>query len=54
MIQIKNATTGYGKADKAQVNKMVKLLVNIEKNKNSDDELDAIAIAITAMAYLKL
>lgn len=52
--QIKMATTGYGKADKNQVIKMVKLLVNIEKNKNSDDELDAIAIALTAMTHLKV
>ena len=33
--------------------KMVKILVEIEKNKTSDDELDAIAIALTAFAHLK-
>ena len=52
--QIKIATTGYGRANKAQIMKMVKILVNIEKNKTSDDELDAIAIALTAFAYTKL
>jgi crossover junction endodeoxyribonuclease RuvC len=51
--QIKIATTGYGKADKAQMIKMVKILVKIEKSKKSDDELDAIAIALTASACLR-
>ena len=51
--QIKIATTGYGKANKEQVMKMVKILVDIDKAKKSDDELDAIAIALTASAHLK-
>lgn len=51
--QIKMATTGYGKADKAQVIKMVKMLVKIDNNKKSDDELDAIAIALTAFAHIR-
>ncbi len=51
--QIKIATTGYGKSDKNQMIKMVKMLVNIDKNKTSDDELDAIAIAITGLAHLR-
>ena len=51
--QIKVATTGYGKSDKKQITKMVKMLVQIDKEKNSDDELDAIAIALTCSACLK-
>ncbi|MDQ5954367.1 MAG: crossover junction endodeoxyribonuclease RuvC [Patescibacteria group bacterium] len=51
--QIKMATTGYGKADKNQVIKMVKMLVKIDNDKKSDDELDAIAIALTAFAHIK-
>jgi crossover junction endodeoxyribonuclease RuvC len=51
--QIKIATTGYGKANKEQIMKMVKILVEIDKNKTSDDELDAIAIAITAFAHIR-
>lgn len=51
--QIKIATTGYGKANKEQVMKMVKVLVNIDNSKKSDDELDAIAIALTASAYMR-
>ena len=49
--QIKIAVTGYGRSDKTQINKMVKILVNIDKNKKSDDELDAIAIALTGFAH---
>lgn len=52
--QIKIATTGYGRADKTQIMKMVKILVEIDKLKTSDDELDAIAIALTAFAHLKI
>lgn len=51
--QIKIATTGYGKSDKTQIIKMVKMLVKIEQTKTSDDELDAIAIALTAFAYMR-
>lgn len=51
--QIKIATTGYGRSDKKQINRMVKMLVDIDESKASDDELDAIAIAITAFAHLK-
>jgi len=57
--QIKIAITGYGKANKEQVMKMVKILVEIDKPKpsrggqESDDEMDAIAIALTASAHLR-
>jgi crossover junction endodeoxyribonuclease RuvC len=51
--QIKIATTGYGRASKEQIIKMVRLLVDIDIKKKSDDELDAIAIALTAFAHLK-
>lgn len=51
--QIKIATTGYGASDKAQVMKMVKILVKIDNSKKSDDEMDAIAIALTAFAHIR-
>lgn len=51
--QIKLAITGYGKADKDQIKKMVKILVKIDDSISSDDELDAIAIALTAFAHIK-
>jgi crossover junction endodeoxyribonuclease RuvC len=49
--QIKMSIAGYGKADKKQVIKMVQMLVDIDQSKKSDDELDAIAIALTASAH---
>ena len=51
--QIKLSITGYGKADKKQVMKMVKMLVKLDESKKSDDELDAIAIALTVSAHKK-
>jgi len=51
--QIKIAITGYGKANKEQVMKMVKILINMDNTKKSDDELDAIAIALTAFACMR-
>lgn len=52
-LQIKMATTGYGRANKTQMMKMVKILIEINKDKTSDDELDAIAIALTAFAHVR-
>ena len=51
--QIKVAVTGYGKADKNMVMSMVYKLINIENPTNSDDELDAIAVGLTCLAYEK-
>jgi crossover junction endodeoxyribonuclease RuvC len=52
--QIKIATTGYGRANKDQIMKMVKILVDVDKMKTSDDELDAIAIALTAFTHIRI
>lgn len=46
-MQIKQAVTGYGKADKKQVQQMVKLLLNMREIPTPDDAADAIACAIT-------
>jgi len=46
-MQIKQAVTGYGKADKKQVQQMVKLLLHMEEIPRPDDAADAIACAIT-------
>jgi len=45
-LQVKTATTGYGRATKKQVQEMVKTLLNLEKIPRPDDAADAIAIAI--------
>jgi crossover junction endodeoxyribonuclease RuvC len=44
--EIKQAVVGYGSADKKQVQKMVKVLLNLEKIPNPDDAADALAVAI--------
>ena len=46
-MQIKQAVTGYGKADKKQVQQMVKLLLHMDQIPRPDDAADAIACAIT-------
>lgn len=48
--QIKNAVTGNGGADKAAVARMIPKLLVLTEKKRFDDELDAIAIGITALA----
>ncbi|MBQ0012021.1 MAG: crossover junction endodeoxyribonuclease RuvC [Clostridiales bacterium] len=45
-MQIKQAVTGYGRADKNQVSTMVKMLLNLESVPKPDDVTDALAIAI--------
>jgi crossover junction endodeoxyribonuclease RuvC len=52
-LQIKVAITGHGRSDKKQINKMLKMLIDIDDAKTSDDELDAIAIALTAFAHMR-
>ena len=46
-MQIKQAVTGYGKADKKQIQQMVKLLLKLDEIPKPDDAADAIACAIT-------
>ena len=46
-MQIKQAITGYGKADKKQIQQMVKLLLKLDEIPKPDDAADAIACAIT-------
>jgi len=47
--QVKLAATGYGKADKAQIQQMVKVLLNLPAIPKPDDTADALAIAICHM-----
>lgn len=49
--EIKVAVTGYGKSDKNAVIDMVKLLILNAPQKAHDDEYDAIAVGITALAH---
>ena len=52
--QIKVAITGYGSADKSQVYTMVKKLIMLDDRKRIDDEVDAIAVGLTAFAHLRI
>lgn len=45
-LQVKQAVVGYGRADKHQVQQMVKVLLNLEKVPKPDDVADALAVAI--------
>ena len=45
-LAIKQAVVGYGKADKKQVQHMVKLLLNLKDIPQPDDAADALAVAI--------
>lgn len=45
-LQVKMAVTGYGKADKKQVQQMVKILLGLSDVPKPDDVADALAIAI--------
>lgn len=49
-MQIKQAVTGYGKADKMQVQQMVKMMLNLPKIIRPDDAADAVAAALTHAA----
>lgn len=46
-MQIKQAITGYGKADKKQMQEMVRVLLQLKVVPKPDDAADALAAAIT-------
>jgi len=50
--QVKKAVTGYGKAEKAQVQHMIKTIFSIKEIPKPDDAADAVAIA--ACHYLSV
>lgn len=50
--KVKEAITGYGKAEKAQMQLMVRHLLNLDETPHPDDAADALAIAITHARYV--
>ena len=46
-MQIKQAITGYGGADKGQMQRMVKALLGMQEIARPDDAADALAVALT-------
>ncbi len=51
-LQVKQAVTGYGRADKEQVTFMVQKLLNIKTKPKPDDVADALAVGICALNSL--
>ena len=46
-LQIKQAMTGYGRADKKQIQQMVKVYLGLQSVPKPDDAADALAVALT-------
>lgn len=45
-LQVKQAVVGYGRADKTQIQQMVKAILNLSEIPKPDDVADALAIAV--------
>jgi crossover junction endodeoxyribonuclease RuvC len=45
-LQVKQAVVGYGRAEKQQIQEMVRLMLRLEDIPRPDDAADAVAIAI--------
>ncbi len=52
-LQIKVAVTGYGKANKRELTKMIPLLIDLQTTPKHDDEYDAIAVGLTCLASIR-
>ncbi|MBU0668369.1 crossover junction endodeoxyribonuclease RuvC [Patescibacteria group bacterium] len=52
--QIKEAVSGYGKAEKKQVQKMVQLILKMNELPKPDDAADALATAICHAQHMKM
>jgi len=53
-MQIKQAVTGYGNANKHQVQEMVRMLLALSETPRPDDAADAAAVAICYLHRVKL
>ncbi|HLM83860.1 MAG TPA: crossover junction endodeoxyribonuclease RuvC [Candidatus Bathyarchaeia archaeon] len=53
-LQVKQALTGYGRADKKQIQLMVKNILNLKCIPKPDDAADAVAIAICHLNSRKM
>jgi crossover junction endodeoxyribonuclease RuvC len=53
-MQVKQAVTGYGRAPKAQVQEMVRLLLNLDHVPKPDDAADAVAVAVCHVHNVRL
>lgn len=53
-LQIKMALTGYGRAQKPQIQEMVRMLLGLQELPKPDDAADALAVALVHSHTLKL
>ncbi len=53
-LQIKQAMTGYGRADKSQIQQMVKTMLGLREIPKPDDCADALAVALCHSMNLKV
>ena len=50
-LELKRAITGYGRAQKTNIQKVVKLILNLAEEPRPDDAADALALAILGSNY---
>lgn len=53
-LQVKQAVVGYGRADKMQVQQMIKMFFKLDKLPKPDDAADALAVALCHMNSYKV
>ena len=46
-MQVKSSITGYGRAEKQQVQELVRTILHLKEVPKPDDTADAVALAIT-------
>ncbi|MBI5555800.1 MAG: crossover junction endodeoxyribonuclease RuvC [Elusimicrobia bacterium] len=52
-LQVKQSLVGYGRAEKAQMQKMIKVLLGLKEIPHPDDVADALAVAFTHISNAK-
>ena len=53
-LQIKQAVVGYGRAEKSQVQQMVRVILNLPEIPKPDDAADALAVAVCQIHSTKI
>lgn len=52
-LQVKQSLTGFGRAEKGQMQKIVKMILNLKEIPKPDDAADALAMAIAGNSWAK-
>jgi crossover junction endodeoxyribonuclease RuvC len=50
-LQVKQTVTGYGRAEKTQVQQMIKTILKLKTIPKPDDAADAVAVGLTHLIY---